>query len=130
MKKARNIFWIVFAISLLWVIVGPFIFEPPPPEIDQCPDCPEEEPIILPSEDWATNTLAIITSITSLIGALVTTIGTYRKDKLESKKSELEAWKTELDLEERRLNLEKKKMDLEIEIARKRRELEELHKID
>lgn len=131
MRKARNILWIVFALSLLWVIVSPFIIEPPPPpEIEQCPDCPEEEPIILPSEGRATNTLAIITAITSLIGGVVTTIGTFRRDKLEGRKSELEARRTELELEERRLELEKKKLDAEIEIAKKQRELEELQKKD
>ena len=134
MKKARNVFWIVFALSILWIVIGGSIYrqsaEPTQePEATYCPDCPEPEPA-LPASGYSTDILAIITSITSLLGAVITTIGAYRKDKLESKKSELEARKTELDLEERRLELEKKKLDAEIEIARKRRELKELQNKD
>ena len=72
----------------------------------------------------------LVTAIISLIGGVVTTIGTFRKDKLEARKNELEARKTELELEERRLEFEKKKLDAEIEIAKKQRELDELRKKD
>ena len=120
MRKARNIFWIVFALSILFIFgLGSLItFTTGTPE---GPEASREDIVI-----W----VPLVTAIISLIGGVVTTIGTFRKDKLEARKSELEARKTELELEERRLEIEKKKLDAEMEIAKKQRELDELRKID
>ena len=133
MRKARNIFWIVFALSILFicVILGPLgVFRlgtgvpisptgiPNPivtPYPVPTPQSQFGETIVI----W----VPLITAITSLIGGVATTIGTFRKDKLEARK-------TELDLEERKIELEKKKLDAEIEIAKKQRELEELKRKD
>ncbi len=120
MRKARNIFWIVFALSILFIFgLGSLITFTT--GTTEGPESAREDIVI-----W----VPLVTAIISLIGGVVTTIGTFRKDKLEARKSELEARKTELELEERRLEFEKKKLDAEIEIAKKQRELDELRKKD
>jgi hypothetical protein len=113
MRKARNIFWIVFALSILFIFgLGSLItFTTGTPE---GPESSREDIVI-----W----VPLVTAIISLIGGVVTTIGTFRKDRLEARKAELE-------LEEHRFELEKKRLDAEIEIAKKQRELDELRKND
>ncbi len=114
MRQARNIFWIVFALSILFICGVTLLLgalggvEPEGPE-------PDRENMLV----W----VPLVTAIVSLIGAVVTTIGTIRKDRLETRKAELE-------LEERKLELEKKRLDAEIEIAKKQRQLDELQKRD
>ena len=113
MRQARNIFWIVFALSILFIcgLGGILTFGAGTPE---GPESPREGILI-----W----VPLVTAIISLIGGVVTTIGTIRKARLETRKAELE-------LEERRLELEKKRLDTEIEIAKKQRKLDELRKKD
>ena len=114
MRQARNIFWIVFALSILFICGVTLLLRTPGglgPEGQE----PDRENILV----W----VPLITAIISLIGGVVTTIGTVRKDRLEMRKAELE-------LEGRRLELEQKKLDAELEIARKQHELDELQKKD
>lgn len=110
MKKARNIFWVVFVLSALALcaLLSKYTLGTSSGLPDQGVS---DSGLIL----W----VPLITAITSLVGAVITSVATWRQGKLESKKTELELAKLQLEIK-----------DKEMDLAKKQRELEALQKKD
>lgn len=91
MKKARNILWIIFIFSIIFLISF-LLFSGDGNTASPEGNPPfEDNPLIL----W----LPLITALVSLIGALTTSILTMRRDRLESQKIELEVTKLQLEID-------------------------------
>lgn len=68
---------------------------------------------------------SVVTSVTSLIGFIVTTVITWRKEKRDASLAEVERKKIELELEKSRLELEALKRDAKAKDERKRKKSNE-----
>ncbi len=117
----RNIFLALFVFSSVFAIVlavsgNPFVttVSPPPTEDPNAPDNPESHTgSETASQNGASGFVmlagSVITSVTSLVGFVVTTVITWRREKRDAAIAEVERKKLETELEKSRLELEQLK---------------------
>lgn len=92
MKKARNILWILFFVSVLVLVA----ILPPRGNTPTGTPNPEVPPSEIPLVVW----IPLITALVSLAGALTTTVFNLRHDRLESQKIQLEVTKLQLEIDQ------------------------------
>jgi hypothetical protein len=97
-KKARNLLWILFFVSL--AMIGAMLLIRGEPQTGAPgPSMPSgETPLLV----W----IPLLTALVSLTGALTTSILTMRRDRLESRKTALEVTKLQLEIEQLKKNSE------------------------
>ena len=120
MKKIRNISWLVFGLSILFIlfILIPSFFlgnsQPSNPPASQ-------EPLWLTLlSDQIVGLVSLVTSITSLVTGVMTQVIIMRRDRLENRQKELALKEMELKLarmeKENAIDLEERKLELEEKI--------------